>query len=182
MDQAIAGLIGAAIGGSVGILTSLITSFTQRGLERQKAQLATQAALNQELRMRVSEVARSMLAAQHSMEWLCWHTHHATKLLESEVVSSYHAEIHAHFPELLGSLAAVAALDQRIYTALALLADMIFALDSKIASALAEFKTSPQKASEAVAQHYAEAVALYRSLPVDLAKIMRDAWGQKDVL
>lgn len=127
-----------------------------------------------ELRTHVATVARELLAAQHSMEWICWQTQHGSKLLDEKAVTDYHGEIHATFPRLLGALAAVSSLDDRAYSDLSVLADKVFGIDGKIADALADFKTSPQVASNAVAEHHARATDLYRDLPVSLARVMRD--------
>ena len=71
MDPAVAGLVGAAIGGGVSILKSFVDGSSQRRLEKAKADWGRENAVATELRTHVSTVARELLAAQHSMEWLC---------------------------------------------------------------------------------------------------------------
>jgi hypothetical protein len=178
MDAAVAGLIGSIdgtiAGGVLGILTSLIQSRSQRALEQAKVEWERKSAVDTELRAHVATVARELLSAQHSMEWICWQVHDGSKILDNKAVDEYHKEIHVTFPKLLGSLAEVSSLDDRAYKELLALADKIFKIDIKIAEALREFKTSSQQASEAVSWQHKEAVSLYRQLPDDISKIMKD--------
>jgi len=173
MDSGTAGLIGAAIGGGVAIINSLVTGWNQRRLEKAKVQWAREHAVETELRAHVATVARELLAAQHSMEWLCSLTDGQATLSPSDV-ERYHAEIHATFPKLLGALATVSSVSDRSYRDLAGLADQVFAVDGAIADALRGFRASPPTASAQVAKQRAAATKLYRDLPISVARIMKD--------
>jgi hypothetical protein len=115
LDTAVAGLLGAAIGGGVAILKSFIDGRSQRNLEQAKAKWSREGTVATELRTHVATVARELLSAQHSMEWLCWQTQQGSKQLDEKAVTDYHGEIHATFPKLLGALAAVSSLNARAY-------------------------------------------------------------------
>jgi hypothetical protein len=173
MDAAMAGLIGAAIGGGVAIVNSFATSWSQRRLEKAKAEWAHENAVRTELRAHVAAVARELLAAQHSMEWLCSLTDDGNTLSRSDV-ARYHDEIHATFPKLLGALATVSSVSDRTYKELAGLADQVFTVDGAIAGALRGFPASPVTASAKVATQRADATQLYRQLPISVARIMKD--------
>jgi hypothetical protein len=174
LDAAVAGLLGAAIGGGVAILKSFIDGRSQRNLEEAKAKWSREGTVATELRLHVATVARELLSAQHSMEWLCWQTQQGSKLLDEKAVTDYHGEIHATFPKLLGALAAVSSLNDRAYNELSVLADKVFAIEGKIAAALVGFKISAQAATSGVAEQHASATSLYRELPMSLARVMKD--------
>jgi hypothetical protein len=174
LDAAVAGLLGAAIGGGVAILKSFIDGRSQRNLEQAKAQWSREGTVATELRTHVATVARELLSAQHSMEWLCWQTQRGSKQLDEKAVTDYHGEIHATFPKLLGALAAVSSLNARAYKELSVLADKVFAIEGKIAAALVDFKTSPHAATTGVAEQHVSATSLYRELPISLARVMKD--------
>jgi hypothetical protein len=173
MDAAAAALIGAAIGGGVAILKSFIDGWSQRKLEKAKAAWSRDNTVGTELRGHVATVARELLAAQHSLEWVCSLTDQGRQLSAS-AVEGYHAEIHATFPKLLGALAAVSSLDDRAYRDLSELAEKVFAIDGAIADALRDFSGSPAIASGEVAKQRADATSLYRELPISIARIMKD--------
>ena len=172
MDAATAGLIGAAIGGGVAIIKSFVDGWSQRRLERAKAEWARSNVVETELRAHVAAVARELLAAQHSMEWLCSLTDGGA-VLSQAAVERYHAEIHATFPKLLGALATVSSVEDRVYRELSSLSDKVFELDGVIANALRAFDGSPPKASAEVAKQRSGATELYRELPRSVATIMK---------
>ena len=107
------------------------------------------------------------------MEWLCSLTDQGGPL-SAEAVETYHAEIHAIFPKLLGALATVSSLDDRAYWALSKPVEDVFAIDGAIADALRGFSASPTTASAEVSKRRADATSLYRELPVSIARIMKD--------
>jgi hypothetical protein len=172
MDAAIAGLLGAVIGGGVALLKSFIDGRTAHRLELDKARLAHRGAVETELRGHVAAVARDLLACQHSMEWICSSTD-GKSVLSGDKVSNYHAEIHESFPRLLGALAAVASLNDVAYKALLELANKVFKVDQQIAKALRDYENSPQMASANVSAHRNAATELYEELPRKIAEIMK---------
>jgi hypothetical protein len=173
LDNAIAALIGAAIGGAITFLSTFVDRWSQRSLERKKVEWTREHMVDAEFREHVTAVARELLSAQHSIEWLCSKTGHGQPL-HSKAVDDYHAEIHSAFPKLLGALAAVSTIDGRAYKELFGLAEKIFAIDSAIASSLQSFDTSPEAASAGVAKQRHAAAALYKSLPISINKIIVD--------
>jgi hypothetical protein len=156
MDAAIAGLLGAVIGGGVALLKSFIDGRTAHRLELDKARLAHRGAVETELRM----------------EWICSSTD-GKSVLSGDKVSNYHAEIHESFPRLLGALAAVASLNDVAYKALLELANKVFKVDQQIAKALRDYENSPQMASANVSAHRNAATELYEELPRKIAEIMK---------
>jgi hypothetical protein len=173
MEAATAGLVGAALGAGVTILKSLVDSYSLRKLESAKAQWTRAAAIDSELRTHVASVARELLSAQHSMEWLCALTD-GDAVLSTPAVETYHAEIHATFPKLLGAMATVSSLNERVFQDLLVLADQIFVIDSEIAAALRGFPLSAPAASAKVARQRAAATTMYKTLPISISRIMRD--------
>ena len=177
MDQAAAGLIGVAIGGIISavtaITTSQLTTRNQLRVEREKAGIGRHEALLTELRSHIAEVAREMLSVQHSMEWVCWHAKQAPDLINDRLVTQYHKEIHTVIPQLLGSLAVVASINQKVYEELSALADKLYKVEGKIAKALADYKKSPEETLKTLEDCHPMTIQLYQSLPPDLAAIMR---------
>jgi len=169
----IGAIVGAIIGGGTAILNSHLNSGYQLQLEKEKGLIARRDTLSKELRSCVAEVAREMLSAQHSMEWVCWSAAKGPHLVSEELIAQYQKEIHGTFPKLLGALAAVSSLNVGSYKALAALAEQIYTVDEKIADAFAQYKTAPEQTVKLLVQYHPDAVALYRSLPLDLARIMK---------
>lgn len=188
MNPAFIGLIGAVVGAIIGagtaILNSYLSSRYQLKLENEKGLIARRDALSKELRGYVAEVAREMLSAQHSMEWVCWSAKKGRHLVNEELVTQYHKEIHGTFPKLLGALANVSSLDVDAYKALAALADQLYKVDAKIADALAQYKVAPEQTAELIAQYYPDAFTLYQSLPLGFTKIMKyvNEGGEENIL
>jgi hypothetical protein len=149
MDAAEAGLIGAAIGGGVAILKSAIDGWSQRKLEKAKAEWSRDNTVGAELRAHVATVARELFDVQHSIEWLCSKTDGNSELTKEDV-ERYDTEIHASFPKLLGALATVSSLNERAYNDLSVLAKHLFEIDGKIAGALRGFSTSTSKMDASV--------------------------------
>jgi len=177
MDQATAGLIGVAIGGIISAVTALTTSqLTTRNqlrLEREKAGIGRHETLLAELRSHIAEVAREMLSVQHSMEWVCWHAKQAPNLIDTKLVTQYHKEIHTVIPQLLGSLAVVASIDQRVFEDLSVLADELYKIEGEVGRALANYRKSPHEALKTLEGCHPMVSELYQSLPPALAAIMR---------
>lgn len=176
MDAAIIGLVGVLIGGIISSITTFVTTRLnnqhQLRLEQKKATITKRNTLDKELRSQVAEVAREMLSAQHSMEWVCWHAVHASGLIDGIIADEYHKEIHVTFPKLLGDLAVVASLNSSTYEKLTSLANKLYAIDGKIAEALVHYKKSPQESTKVLKECYPETLSLYKDLPKELAKIM----------
>jgi hypothetical protein len=107
------------------------------------------------------------------MEWLCALTD-GDAVLSTPAVETYHAEIHATFPKLLGAMATVSSLNERVFQDLLVLADQIFVIDSEIAAALRGFPLSAPAASAKVARQRAAATTMYKTLPISISRIMRD--------
>jgi len=173
MDPAIAGLLGALIGASAGILGSVANSYFQSKLEKEKAQLAQAGEVSGELRAEIAEASRYMLSLQHSMEWVCWLATYGDPL-DDESAYEYHKEAHEAIPRLLGAMAAVSSLDVSFYQKLFPVAEELFGLDSQIGDALVRRRRSPAERADAVKIHFTAAKALYKKLPKELANIQRE--------
>ena len=177
MDATSAGLVGAIIGAIAVLANSVFNGRSQRQLEKIKADWSARSNVDNEFRAHVAMVARELMSAQHSMEWLCAHTDGGAQL-DRKSVSTYHAEVHASFPRLLGALASVSTLDANAHRELFALAEKVFAVDAALAAALAGFRTSPTTASELVAAQRATATRLYRELPISIGRITADLKNQ----
>ena len=196
MDAATAGLLGALLGGGLTVVKTAVDVWSQRKLERAKAvwgrdlerakadwgRLLERAkadwgrenAVASELRSHIAEVARQLLSIQHSMEWLSSATDSGGELTPG-VMTNYHVEIHGAIPKLLGALASVASLDEPAYKRLSILADAVFALDSRLAEVLRGYLNSPFDTSQAVANLRSPITKLYKQLPEQIAAVMKSA-------
>jgi gas vesicle protein len=176
MDQATAGLIGVGVGGTISAITAIVTSqLTTRNqlrLEKEKAEIARHDTLLKELRSSIAEVARDMLSAYHSMEWVSWYATKGSDLINDELISQYHKEIHNIIPRMLGSLAVVASIDRQAYEELTVLAHKLQQIEDRIAEAFIEYKRSPKESLNALARCHEDAFDLHKSLPLEFATIM----------
>ncbi len=173
MDAGLAALTGAIVGGMAAIAGSLIIGLIQIRTEKQKWLRAKQDESAAQLRFQIAEVARKMLSAQHSMEWIAWYAAYTPQHLSQEMASNYEREIHKVFPELLGSLAVTASLSLDAYNRLTPLAEEIYELDPRISRALVSFKVSPLESAKAVSATLPKATELYKQLPLQIAEILK---------
>lgn len=176
MDQATAGLIGVGVGGIISAITaigtSMLTTRNQLRLEKAKAELTRQDALLKDLRSSIAEVVRDMLSAYHSMEWVSWYATKGSDLINEDLISQYHKEIHMIIPRMLGSLAVVAAIDKATYEELTILAHRLQQIEDRIAEAFIKYKRTPEESLSALAECHKDAFALHKSLPLSFESIM----------
>jgi hypothetical protein len=173
MDAGLAALIGAIVGGIAAIAGSFIVGLTQVRTEKQKWLRSKQDEAAAQLRLQIAEVARKLLSAQHSMEWIAWYAHYAPQRVTQEMVSNYEQEIHKAFPELLGALAVTAALSLDAYNRLTPLAEEVYDLDASISMALVNFKVSPLESAKGVSEALPKTGELYKRLPLRIAEILK---------
>ena len=113
-------------------------------------------------------VARHFLCKAGWKEWkleLC--------LINDEVISQYHKEVHMIVPRLLGHLAVVASMDEEIHSRLAERWHELQKVDDKIADALVRYKKSPEVSVDALVECHSTIMGFYESLPMALAEILR---------
>jgi hypothetical protein len=173
MDSATAGLVGALIGAGIGFLGGQLTNLFQIRLEKQKWLRSQQDTTSKAIREQIAQVSYQMLAAQHSMEWLTWRANHSPNSLDEKMIRDYEQEIHQSFPALLGALTMIAALDVTIYRQLAEIAESLYAVDAQIAEALLCFGKEPVETSTRVGECLAQATALYQTLPMQIADVLK---------
>jgi hypothetical protein len=177
MNQATAALVGAAIGATTVFISSYLTFRYQLRLEEQKSKIAREDALDKELRSYGAEVIREMFSALHSMAWIAWHAYKQKELgialINDELISQYHQEIHSAVPRLLGHLAAVDSVDKRAYKELSDRWDELQELENRIANTLVRYQSLPDESLRTLAEYHPEIMGLYKSVPQNLADIMK---------
>lgn len=177
MGQATAGLIGAALGATTVFLSSYLAFRYQLRLEEKKSKIARHDALLKELRNYIAEVQREMFSALHSMAWVAWHGWKEQALglglINDEVTSQYHKEVHMIVPRLLGDLAVLASMDERVHSRLAEQWHELQKTEDKIADALVRYKKSPEESLDALIECHSRIMGLYKSLPMALADSLK---------
>lgn len=177
MDPATAALTGASLGAATGFLSSYLGFRYQLRLEEKKSRIARDETLLKELRSYIAEVKKEMFSALHSMAWVAWH---ATKelnlpptLINHELISQYHKEIHSVVPQLLGNLTVVASIDKRAYERLSNQWHELQKIDDKIADAFVNYQKSPEKSLTTLRGCHPEIMELYKSLPEKFADTLQ---------
>ena len=177
MNPANAAFVGAAIGATTVFISSYLTFRYQLRLEEKKSRIAREDALDKELRSYAAEVMREMFSALHSMAWIAWHAYKQMKLdiplINDELISQYHQEIHSAVPRLLGHLAAVDSVDKRAYKELSDQWSELQKLEDRIANTLVKYQRLPDDSLRSLAEYHPEIMELYKSLPKNLADIMK---------
>jgi len=137
--------------GFLGIGSALLTGFLagrwQARLEYQK-----------EVRLAIAQLTGSMGVATHTMSWFTWKAKHRPSLLASDDAKCYDTDMKEVYPDLVGSLAVLAALSQEAYLLASEAAASIYALDDRVAQAATGLLTEQtENAAEELARLYPEA-------------------------
>jgi hypothetical protein len=177
VGQAMTGLIGAALGATTALLSSYLAFRYQLRLEEKKSKIAKDDALLKELRSYIAEAQKEMFSALHSMAWVAWHGWKERALglglINDELASQYHKEVHLIVPQLLGHLAVIASIDERAHSTLAERWHELQKTEDKIADALVNYKTSAEDSLNKLAECHSSIMGLYKSLPRALADSLR---------
>ncbi|RME45268.1 MAG: hypothetical protein D6791_11190 [Chloroflexi bacterium] len=175
MDPALTGLIGAGIGGLVGLIGAVLNSRQQQRLEDQRWYRARHDVVLQELKAEMAGFARTLAAVLHTMEWLTWIAREHPERITTGRLAAYSEEMNRLWPELTGASIVIAALDQDIYRHLAALTEKLHSLDLQIGEAALVYEDSPNTCARALAACYEDAVAFDRELPAAVADMIRSA-------
>jgi len=154
-------LLAAFIGASAGLLAGFFAGRRASRLEYEK-----------ESRQAVTQVARGIGAATHTLAWLTWRAKYQPEHLTVEHVDSFDNDMHSLYPELTGSLALVAALNRPAYLRLQKIVDEVYSLDDKVAQATSLVRDGAEKAAASLAMLYEPASALERQLMDRLSGVM----------
>ncbi len=175
MDPALTGLIGAGIGGLVGLIGAVLNSRQQQSLEDQRWRRARQEAVLQELKVEMAGFARTLAAVLHAMEWLTWIAREHPERITGERLMAYHGELNRLWPELTGASIVIAALNQDVYRNLAVLIEKLRQLDLQIGEAALVYEDSPDTCSRALAACYEDTITFDRELPAAVADMISSA-------
>jgi hypothetical protein len=137
----------------------------------------------QELRARTADAFRQAFVIQHAIEWVTWHARFEPGLLDASMKREYAAEVHGALPQLLGSMAAVAALSLDIYRRMQPILEELYQAEGEVALEM-RFVASGEGDGEAalarLSELFNEAQHLYRLLPERLAEVMKTAGRRPD--
>jgi hypothetical protein len=149
----------------IGLASALIAGFLAG---RRTARLEYE----KETRLAIAQVARGIGAATHTMSWLTWKATFQPHHLNDAHVEAYDEDMHKLYPELTGSLALTAALNNNAYERLRDIADDVYNLDNKIAQATTAVLDEADGGAQIVAALYEEARSLEKNSKARLADIM----------
>lgn len=175
MDATVAALLGASFGAVTALASAVLTSAVTLRTERSRQKEARKSSRVQALRDRTAVAFAELFAVQHATEWIAWFAKHDPTAVDTELVESFDGEVHRAYPKLLGAIAAVAALDIRIYEELRLIMERLYAVEGSLAIELRQVGTNHAAAVQAAAQLLPASLDLVESLPRDLARIMEMA-------
>jgi hypothetical protein len=119
-----------------------------------------------------------MYVVQHAIEWVVWHAQHDPAAVDADLKAEYVREVHRALQELLGAVAAVAALSLDLWAMVEAEAHGVYELEGRVARALIPVgrdNTDAQRAVEGLCAFRPEVDALYKRLPDRVDAIMRRA-------
>lgn len=119
-------ILGALVGATAVILTTIVTTLWQhrteqkriletRNLERSREETSRVDVISTEVAGAVRQLAIKMSTALHSMCWLTWLARSAPDQVTKAKLDLYDSEQHKTLPEIGGYSTTVAALDQNVY-------------------------------------------------------------------
>jgi hypothetical protein len=175
-----AALLGALIGAVTALVSATITNVVALRNERARQDAAKQATYVEALRRDTAVAFTELFAIQHAINWITWFAENDPRAIDNEMIASYNSETHGAYPRLLGAMAAVAALNLRVYQELRPLMQEVYDLEEHIALALrgVNARRDRDAAMLRLRDGLRKAYALERRLPPELARIMEIAQSE----
>jgi hypothetical protein len=149
----------------------------EREHERKRQRQEREREREKQRRLSAAEVFKEMFVLQHEVEWLTWHALHEPQSVNNDMRHKYNEAVHVSIPKLLGQLAVLASLDEEAYKRLVPIADELFRFEgmtARDAIGLGE-ESSRQGAVRRLASRYEDAERLWKKLPLDMARVMKQA-------
>jgi hypothetical protein len=108
------------------------------------------------------------------MCWLTWAARERASAITQTKIDAYDAEVHQLFPQITGSLAAIAALDFPTYQHFRSLAEELYKLDYRIGKACLSFGDKPEKCIQLLREYWNEAQTMDQRFPQDIADLVEN--------
>lgn len=139
MDAPTAAVIGAGIGASVTLISTLLTTFLagwrQERTEGQKHIWAVEDANSAKLDDALTQMTIKLATALHLMCWVTWLAAKGPARFTEERADGYDREMHLLLPEISSWSSIIAALDIEAFRKISKLVDEIYELDVRIGTA-----------------------------------------------
>jgi hypothetical protein len=132
---------------------------------------ASKQAREKETRLAVAGVAKGIAVAVHSMAWLTWKATFQPAHLRVEHADTYDNDMHALYPDLVGALSQVAALDGTVYRSLRPIVDEVYSLDHEVALAATPLRDESGSAAQEMAALREQVRSLEKATKDRLANI-----------
>ena len=111
-------LAAAVIAATVALIGSILTNVVVILNEQRKHSEERRITRDQEIKAQAGQVFRRMFEVLHSIAWITGHSVIDPTLVTKDMIETYDAKVERSFPELLGAMALMASLDEKIYTRL----------------------------------------------------------------
>jgi hypothetical protein len=171
MTEAVAALLGASIGGVFGFLGSYLTARHQARLERDRWERAHSDRLDEETRVALAELTRTLAGVSHSIMWA---TYRALRDEEAnEVVDVYEKELHEGIADAVKAQMHVAALSHSLYSNVTQQVSEIIRLGSDSSKALAGARKNFDAHRQDLLICNQRALRLIKSIPAEFGEMLR---------
>jgi hypothetical protein len=147
MSATDATLLGALLAAFAALVAATIAGAVAIRNEKDRRRAEREAAHWIEIRRRAADVFTAIFVMQHEIAWVAWHAVRDPEAVDAEMVDSYHQQMHAGYPALLGSMAVVCALDEKLYDLLRPLESRIYELDVGVSLAMVGLRDDRTSAS-----------------------------------
>jgi hypothetical protein len=191
VGEALVALSAAAIGAAAGLLGAFIAAREQRQLDVLRFRHERRTDAEKEKRLAVADLARALSAVLQTMNWFTWDADNRPLRVTPEWVDRYDSEMKRLLPDLMASIAVVAALSERTYLAFDPLVSQALELDAQIGKAASSIHDEPDRTRETVGDLKDPAFSLFRRFRDTLATEMgrhgtdvddeRASWRDREV-
>ena len=175
MDAPTAAVIGAGIGASVTLISTLLTTFLagwrQERTERQKHLWAVEDAKSAKLDDALTQMTIKLATALHSMCWVTWLAAEGPARFTEERADGYDREMHLLLPEISSWSSIIAALDIEAFRKIRALVNEVYELDVRIGTACLKLKDAREGALNQLATLLPECQQKEQGLAPAVAKI-----------
>jgi len=172
MNQSIAVLLGALIGGLVGLLGSYLTSSRQAKLERERWRQARADSLTGEVAKALGELTTVLASLSHSMMWATYRAL-KTNYVPPRALEAFESELHLGVAEAVSAQMRVATLDRQLYERITPRVSLIIRLAGDTFDVLVAAGADVSAYREGLQNQNRQALDFVKAVPGDFAELLR---------
>ncbi len=172
MNDAISGLIGAAIGAIAGVLGGLFAIRAERKLEYQKWVRGREDDVRRDVRLAVAEVANKLAALAHAVMWFTYKTVATKQEPSPSILETFDKEVHELTSNLVGAQIRLAELDSSLYKQITPFVSDAINLTERVFEGTSLMRENTDHGIQALSECNQAALKFIKTLPQQIANLI----------